>query len=492
MSQKNILIIIEDANKVKDLVSKLKESGYQVLVTTSFSISEISEHIKSESALIIIGLNHHNNAGFDLASKIKAAGNIPIIFLAFNNTQDTYHTAKSLNPVAYFTFPVEIENLFSAIELGINNHILQLEVIEAHNKYLLAIKAGKSGVYEIDPSTFQIDGDETLAGLFGYTIQEVKEKGWGNLLPIEDFNKKKSLLADLLNKTIDSYQTETRILRKDGTIAWAQSCGSLVKGIDGKIKIVGTLKDVTESKLVEEQLREYSESLQKSNLAKDKFFSIVSHDLRNPFNSILGFSELLANNIDDLSQEEIKESAKSLHRTSTNLFNLLTNLLEWSRFQMGTFSFDQTEFSISTILNHVCSIFYDSFEAKNIKLVKSDNCDVNVYADQNMIESAIRNLISNAIKFTNFGGTINVGCQSDEKNVNLYVIDDGIGISAADQEKIFKIEQQFSTEGTNYEKGTGFGLLLSKELVEKNNGRISFTSEKGAGSKFIITLPIKK
>ena len=144
-------------------------------------------------------------------------------------------------------------------------------------------------------------------------MSEVREKGWGNLMPIEDFNKKKLLLSDLLQNKIDSYFIEHRVIKKDNSLAWAQSSGSLVKNGHGKIKIVGTLTDITKRKIAEEKLIEYSEELKKSNAAKDKFFSIISHDLRNPFNSLLGFSELLANNIDELTEQEIKDSAKTLN-----------------------------------------------------------------------------------------------------------------------------------------------------------------------------------
>jgi len=300
------------------------------------------------------------------------------------------------------------------------------------------------------------------------------------------------MLSSLLIGKIRSFSIEHRGIKKDGKLAWAISSGSLVTDARGKSKIVGTLTDITERKLAEEKLKKYSEDLQKSNSSKDKFFSIISHDLRNPFNSLLGFSELLANNIEDLTEDEIKESAKSLHRTATNLFNLLTNLLEWSRLQTGNFSFEKSEFSLGGLLNHVVSIYSDSLDAKSLKLIKGPDCEVNILADQNMIEAAIRNLVSNAIKFTRDGGTITVGCVKNEFGAEIFVTDTGVGISSEDQERLFKIERQFTTEGTKNEKGTGFGLLLCKELVEKNNGTIKVKSEKDKGSTFTISLPYLK
>ena len=308
-------------------------------------------------------------------------------------------------------------------------------------------------------------------------------------MPLEDYKKKKEILSNLLQGKIDSYSLELRVIKNNGELAWVSSSGSLLTDSYGKVKIVGSVTDITDRKLTETNLKKYSEELKQSNSAKDKFLSIISHDLRNPFNSLLGFSELLANNIDDLTEPEIKESAMTLHRTANHLYSLLTNLLDWSRLQIGTFTFEKTEFSVGSILNHILSIFSDSFDAKKLKLIKETDCKLNIFADQNMIEAAIRNIISNAIKYTKPGGTIKVGCRFNNNDVEIFVSDDGVGISKEDQNRLFKIEKLYSSEGTNYEKGTGFGLLLSKEFLKKNGGIIKFYSEKDKGSTFIISLP---
>lgn len=490
MSEAKIVIVIDDQTISKNLEEKLTESGYSVLVSAPHSESAVSLILNSDPSLIVISVKLESDfSGIDLAANIKNEINVPIIFVSFNNDKEAYLRAKKNNPIAYFTYPFAVENLFSTIEIGLANHKLQEEIVDSHKKYEMAIKAGRAGVYEIDPGTFEIEGDEALAKIFGYTVQEVRERGWGTLLPIEDFNKKREILTNLLQGKIESYSLEHRIIKKDGTLAWTVSSGSLVTNGRGKIKIVGTLIDITERKLTEQKLKEYSEKLQLINSSKDKFFSIISHDLRNPFNSLLGFSELLANNIKDLTEQEIIDSAKALNRTAHNLFNLLTNLLEWSKFQTGNFTIEKMEFTLNQIVNYTLDIFSDSITAKNISVAKENDLDISVYADRNMIETAARILISNAIKFTNDGGKVVVGCNINGNFAELYVKDNGVGIPIEDQERLFKIEKQFSTEGTNYEKGTGFGLLLCKELVEKNGGTIKFKSEKDKGSTFIISLP---
>ena len=492
MSEDKILIIINEPDFLSKLKKKLKDYDYSVAFSNPDSDEALTQAIKINPDLIIISVNLETiYSGIDAALNIKKQSNVPIIFLSFDNDTVAYDKAKIINPIAYLSNPFTIKNLLHSIELGLVNHKLQEETCDGYKKYEMIIKSAKAGIYEIDPATFEIEGNESLAGVFGYTKSEVKEKGWQNLLPIQDFKKKNEALSNLLQGKIDSYSIELRVIKKNGALAWVISSGSLVTDSRGKAKIVGTLTDITERKLVEEKLREYSEELIKSNSAKDKLFSIISHDLRNPFNSLLGFSDLLANNIEDLTELEIKDSAKTLHKTATNLFNLLANLLEWSRLQTGNFVFEKTDFSLNIILNHVLSIFNDSFKAKNLRLIKETDCELNVFADQNMIESLIRNIISNAIKFTKTGGTIKVGYRVNNNNTEIYIEDNGVGIPKEDQDKLFKIEKLYSSEGTNNEKGTGFGLLLCKEFAEKNGGTITFESEKDKGSTFIISLPYK-
>jgi PAS domain S-box-containing protein len=493
MNRDKILICLNDDSTVKNLEAKLVDSGFSVIVSKADFNSLVSTASKVNPDLIVINVNLDSKySGIEAISTIKQKFDIPVVYVSTDNDIESYNKAKSTEPIAYFSIPFEIENLIRSIELGVINNKKHKEIIDARKKYEMVIKASKAGVYEIDPASFEIDGEETLAEVFGYTAQEVKDSGWGNLLPIEDFNKKKEMLSNLLHGKINSYSLEHRIIKKDGTLAWAVSSGSLATDAFGKSKIVGTLTDITERKIAEEKLKQNSEDLKKSNSAKDKFFSIISHDLRNPFNSLLGFSELLANNIEDLTEQEIKDSAKTLHRTATNLFNLLTNLLEWSRLQTGNFTIEKSELMIGGIVNHVLSIYSDSFEAKHLKLIKETDCEINVLVDQNMIEACIRNLVSNAIKFTKDGGTITVGCRINADKAEIYVKDTGVGLSAEDLNRLFKIEKQFSTEGTNNEKGTGFGLLLTNELIKKNDGNIDVTSKKDSGTTFTITLPILK
>ncbi len=488
--------IVLFAGSDKILYQQLEEelTSKRYSFASAITDKEIIDFISDkEPSILLLDTNlNNNNSGVDLAVKIRKDFSLPIIFLSDLIEEKIFNKAKSVYPFAFFSKPFDIKQLARTIELGITNYNFHKQIICSHDKYRLLIKAAHAGVYEIDPVTFEIDSDELLAEVFGYTKDEVKELGWGSLIPIEDFNKKKELLSNLLQGKINYYSLEHRVIKKDGEIAWAVSSGALSKDFCGKAKIVGTLTDITARKKAVEKLKEYSEELKQSNSAKDKFFSIISHDLRNPFNSLLGFSELLANNIDDLTEQEIKDSAKTLNITANHLFNLLTNMLEWSRLQTGNFFMEKTHFSLSEIFKYILDVYSAAISEKQLNIIKETNCEINLFADRNMIETAVRNIISNAIKYSNNGGTIKIGCRTADDKVEIYVEDNGVGIAAGDQERLFKIEKQFSTEGTNYEKGTGFGLLLAKELVEKNGGSIKFISKKDMGSTFIISLLLDK
>ena len=191
MSEDKIVLVISEAIVSENLEQKLTKSGYTTLIAPTNSEAALSFVLDKSPSLIVISVKLESDfAGIELAQKIKNKINIPIIIISSEKNHDAYFKAKKINPIAYFTYPFEMENLFSTIEIGLTNHKLQENIIDAQKKYEMAIKAGKAGVYEIDPATLEIDGDESLAKIFGFSLQEVKDKGWRNLMPIDDDNKK--------------------------------------------------------------------------------------------------------------------------------------------------------------------------------------------------------------------------------------------------------------------------------------------------------------
>jgi len=253
--------------------------------------------------------------------------------------------------------------------------------------------------------------------------------------------------------------------------------------------ILGTSMDVTDRIAAVQEIKIKNEELQKLNAEKDKFFSIIAHDLKTPFNSIIGFSEILVEQIMGKNYQGIEEYAGIILHSSQRAMDLLMNLMEWSRSQTGRMEFSPQYLDIDILINDATELLSDVAHQKLIAISRELPQNIRVFADKAMIDTLLRNLISNAIKFTNPGGTIIVSAEQKQDELMVTVNDNGIGINPDAMGKLFKIEESYSTKGTQNEQGTGLGLILCKEFIEKHGGKIWAESEVGKGSKFSFTIP---
>ncbi|HEY6913094.1 MAG TPA: HAMP domain-containing sensor histidine kinase, partial [Paludibacter sp.] len=227
------------------------------------------------------------------------------------------------------------------------------------------------------------------------------------------------------------------------------------------------------------------------NAAKDKFFSIIAHDLKGPFNSIIGFSDLLVDGIREKDYEEIEKYAMIIQNSSRRAMDLIMNLMEWSRSQTGRLDFNPENMDIVALVKTIAQLLNDSAQQKSIVLYTEMPEQTMVFVDKAMMGTVLRNLISNAIKFTNAGGEIVISVNKTSEMVIVTVTDNGVGIRADAMDKLFVIEKSYSTIGTNDEKGTGLGLILCKEFIERHGGTIWAESEFGKGSSFHFTIPLQ-
>ena len=226
------------------------------------------------------------------------------------------------------------------------------------------------------------------------------------------------------------------------------------------------------------------------NADKDLFISILAHDLRSPFNALLGLTEVLTEDIRKLDINEIEDIANNINKAAQNSFKLLENILMWARTQQGNIPFKPQILNFRDICLNILEILNSNANAKNITINYSAPDEINIFADIDMLKTVLRNIVSNAIKFTNSGGRININAEENSGNVTISVSDNGIGITPDNLTKLFDISQILTTTGTAEETGTGLGLLLCKEFVEKHGGKIWVESEIGKGSEFKFTLPI--
>lgn len=244
-------------------------------------------------------------------------------------------------------------------------------------------------------------------------------------------------------------------------------------------------RELTKKNMVLEQL---NTELQYLNAEKDKFFSIIAHDLKSPFNALLGFSALLESDAHNMDRNKIAEYAKIVHQSGENAFKLIENLLEWARIQMGRVEASPEPFELADSVQRSLDALGGAAAAKHIQLTSSVGQEV-VYADPNMVDTAIRNLVNNAIKFTANDGHVAISAAGDGNTVVLSITDNGVGIPAHKLSGLFKMSEATSTSGTNGEAGTGLGILLCKELIERNGGALSVKSTVGEGTTFSIVLP---
>lgn len=242
-------------------------------------------------------------------------------------------------------------------------------------------------------------------------------------------------------------------------------------------------------KVINARVEEQNIQLQSLNATKDKFFSILGHDLKSPLNSLSSFSNLLINYFDSLSKEEIQTLAKDLDKSLKNLYSLLDNLLEWARSQTGNISFKPESFDLTLVLNENKELLAAQAGNKQISIVQERTAPLSVSVHKHSITTVVRNLVSNAIKFTPAGGQIKINALENHSNVVVSVADTGVGMSEAVIRNLFRIDSKHSTLGTANEKGTGLGLVLCKDFVEKNGGRLWVESKEGAGSTFFFTIP---
>ncbi|MGE5683010.1 MAG: PAS domain S-box protein [Bacillota bacterium] len=239
------------------------------------------------------------------------------------------------------------------------------------------------------------------------------------------------------------------------------------------------------------QLERSEKELQELNSAKDKYFSIIAHDLKSPFNGLLGFSNMLLQDFDQFKKDDVRVYLKYMNSSIKHIFTLVENLLDWSRIQTGRLEFNPESLNLKEYVTGVVKLLESNLLGKSISSCVEINENVLVSADKKMLTSVLQNLISNAVKFTKPGGMIRIASGIEGSNVKISVSDTGVGIDQVRLNDLFKIDKHTSTDGTEKEKGTGLGLILCKEFVEKCGGKISVASEIGKGTVFSFTLPLK-
>ena len=340
-----------------------------------------------------------------------------------------------------------------------------------------------------DSSRKYIIANQRFCDVMRFKKEEIIGKSDLDLLP-EEIAKKYHAEDDVvLNEERKLFISEDKIT-ENGKEKIVATRKIPLKDKEGKvIGLIGLGFDVTELKQAEAAVKTYSKELEALNSSKDKFFSIVSHDLKSPFQGLLGLSTIISEDIEDLSREEIKFFTDKILESTKNIYNLIENLLHWSRLQTNRTDMVKEKVDLLEEILNVINLLGITSANKNIKL--NYNVEENSFAlaDSNMTNTIIRNLISNAIKFTNEGGNVDINVNQEDEFVKVCVKDSGIGIHKDTLENLFRLDSPHSTLGTNKEFGTGLGLLICKDMVEKLGGNIYVKSKIEEGSEFTFTIP---
>jgi PAS domain S-box-containing protein len=399
---------------------------------------------------------------------------------------------------AYFnqnTGKIEIQGVTRDVTVQI---MVERALKQSEEKYRMLAENMEDVVWTMDTTTHRfLYMSPSVVKLRGFTPDEIYSEPMETTLTLPFKSKANELIiqrcADFQagRITTDTYFTdEIEQTCKDGATVWTEIISHLwLNNKTGHIELHGVSRNLNERKRFELTLQENEARLRDLNATKDKFFSIIAHDLKNPFNAIIGFSNLLIDQVKDKDYEGIDEYATIIKDSSLRAMSLLNNLLIWSRSQTGRMEFNPEYFELVRLIGEVTELLNDSAKQKTIEISSKLPHNILVLADKEMIGTILRNLISNAIKFTHPGGLISISAFLQKEGWVIEVSDNGMGIKKEFIHKLFRIDETHSTKGTQDELGSGLGLLLCKEFISKHEGKIWVESEFGKGSKFSFLIP---
>lgn len=389
-------------------------------------------------------------------------------------------------PVRYHAYPqYEGNQLIGAVVsfYDVSSEFKQKKLLEAsENKFRNIFANAHAGIVYVDENNFTLSANPEFLDLVQYSLEELRTMYITDLIVEEDWNREQSLRKELLNGERESYSMEKRYIRKDNTIVWVAShVSGFRENRDTPFNFVDVATDISERKSMELQLKDRNESM-------NKFISIISHDLRNPVGSIKSLAALMSEELSAGDMDSVSEYVQLITSQADHTFNLLINLLDWSKSQVVFQKFQLEEIDLSDVIREtVDQITLMAFN-KSLKINVKSPSNLKVHAERNMLATVLRNLLTNAVKFSYENGEINVTTTEDKKNTIISIEDRGSGMSAAIRKQLFDNGLPVTTPGTANENGTGLGLLLSKEIIELMGGNIWVESEEKKGTTFHFTL----
>lgn len=496
-SEKDLLLIRSVFEASVDGIALINNNRF-VLVNDSFvkmfGYSTTSDMIDESPIKLVSEKDKENVTGF-LDSTNKKQEHPPKFNFTAKRKDGTTFAAE--NSVSYY----EVENdLFTVWVLrDETEEMLANEALQASEERYRSIT---ENINECIWAAESINGElkaifytPSVKKITSYEPQEFldDEELWGKIIHPDDVDFVGEKMDNLYGDPIRNLETlEYRIIDKLGSVIWIENKITVVRDPKGRIqKVFGIISDVSLAKRAEVELQRSTDDLKELNETKDRFISIVSHDLRTPFSSIIGFTDLLLND-KELDEEKKTQYIRFIQESSRSMLGLVNSLLDWTRLQTGRIKFEPDRINAKDVIQKSIQIVSGAAIQKKIKIVNDLTKDFYIHADESLLMQVFNNLLSNAIKFTKPDGTIVIAAKVniEKKQVEFGVKDDGIGIRTEDIDKLFKIDTKFTTSGTAGEKGSGLGLSLVHDIIRKHGGDIWVNSEIGKGTQFIFSIPV--
>lgn len=346
----------------------------------------------------------------------------------------------------------------------------------------------RTGVCITDRQGRFVSVSDGYCRIYGWTREELLGQPFTMVVAPEEAAALQAI-HDRFIATGEELPGEWQVRRKDGSALWVAVGAALFLDKKGEPHKVTTVEDITKRRLAEIALAESRDELERLNREKNRLFSIIGHDLRSPFNPIEAYAEMLANPDSEIEPERVRTYARRIREAAGQAETLLDNLLEWARLNIENATLRPLAVPLAALVSRSVDTLSGYAGAKQVRIA-IDRLDGEVFVDGYMIESAIRNLVSNAIKFTPEGGEIQISSDETDGLVLLHIRDHGIGMDDATMQSILGTESVHSRAGTNQEHGAGLGLTVAREMVARNGGTLKVTSAEGKGTTFTLALPI--
>ena len=415
------------------------------------------------------------------------------------NSEASFETVLFLLPLMFILYIgtilfAELKQHEEKLQLLVDESVNRMEISEQRYRMLAenigdviwVLNLTQEKFTYISPSVFQLRGitvEEAMLETIEQTLEPQSVK--------QVFEKIKMATNYFQENPGEKkyYHDELQQYKKDGSLIWIETVTHLMLNKNEELEVIGVTRDISDRKEAEKIKLQNKARLRELNATKDKFFSIIAHDLMSPFNTLIGFCGLLVRQAEANDMNAVTLSAKLMQDSAEKTRGLLKNLLEWSRTQTGRIPYNPEQINLQNILQEEIELLISSAKQKGIELQINISINTNVYADKYMLSTVFRNIISNAIKYSYQGGFITVAVEKDQSNWLFAVKDTGVGMSPKVCKSVFIIGAHSSEVGTQKESGTGLGLILCKEFVEKHGGKIWVESTVGLGSTFYFTLP---